>query len=277
MKFKIGQVEIEAKDEDVSKAIETGSLELKSDKLIEKNDDTVIYSKSDFDTYTENVKKEEYNNTKQKAEEMAMKAIKNEFGFEIEGYKDPKVFASKVKEKIIEDAKIEPVKKITTLEQDLQQVRENLKNKEIEFNDYKSNITQKETRVKKDNELLSLIPKDGLIVSPDITLMALKNKGFDVNFTDDGKKEFVFNGTVIKNKSTLEPSDGKEFVLDKLKELKLFKSPEGGGGGSDETGGEKKGSYDVFVKEMKAKNIEEGTREFSEEMTKRIKDKTLIM
>ena len=75
MKFKIGQVEIEIDNEQVSKAIETGELELQSDKLIEKTEDTVIYSKEDFKKYTENIKKEEYQNTKEKAREMAMKDI----------------------------------------------------------------------------------------------------------------------------------------------------------------------------------------------------------
>jgi hypothetical protein len=277
MKFKIGQVEIEVSNEDVSKAIETGELELKSDKLIEKTEDTVIYSKSDFDTYTENIKKEEYKATKQKAEEMAMKAVKNEFGFEIEGYKDVKTFVSSVKEKIIEDAKIKPDQKIQTLENDLAQVRENLKAKETEFTTFKESVVQKETRAKKDAILAGLIPKEGLKVSTDITLLALKNKGLDVNLTDDGKTEFVFNGEVIKNASTLEPTDGKDFVLNKLTELELFTKPNGGAGGGDETGGSQAGSYEAFVKEMKSQDIDEGTSEFNVEMNKRISDKTLVM
>lgn len=104
MKFKIGQVEIEVKDEDVSKAIEAGELELTSDKLIEKTEDTIIYSKDDFDTYTKNIKDEEYKATKVKAKEISMKAIRDEFGFTFDGYQDEKVFASTVKAKIIEEA-----------------------------------------------------------------------------------------------------------------------------------------------------------------------------
>jgi hypothetical protein len=277
MKFKIGQVEIEIQDEDVSKAIETGELELKSDKLIEKTEDTIIYSKEDFETYTNNIKKKEYEDTKEKAEEIAMKAIKNEFGFEIEGYKDVKTFTSSVKEKIIEEAKIDPSKKVEELNKDLKLVRENLKAKETEFETFKQGIQQKETRAKKDSIISTLIPKEGLVVSSDITLMALKNKGFDVNITEAGKNEFVFNGEVIKDPTTLEATDGKSFVLDKLKEMELISKPGGGNGGADETGGGKEGSYEAFVKEMKAQDIEEGTSKFSEEMTKRIKDKTLVM
>jgi hypothetical protein len=277
MKFKIGQVEIEMQDEDVSKAIETGELELKSDKLIEKTEDTIIYSKDDFETYTKNIKDEEYKATKVKAKEMAMKTIRDEFGFTFEGYQDEKVFASTVKEKIIEEAKIDPSKKVEELNKDLKLVRENLKTKETEFETFKQSIQQKETRAKKDSIISTLIPKEGLVVSSDITLMALKNKGFDVNITETGKNEFVFNGEVIKDPSTLEATDGKSFVLDKLKEMELISKPGGGNGGDDETGGGKEGGYEAFVKEMKAQDIEEGTSKFSEEMTKRIKDKTLVM
>lgn len=277
MKFKIGQVEIEMQDEDVSKAIEAGELELKSDKLIEKTEDTIIYSKEDFETYTTNVKKKEYEDTKDKAREMAMKDVRDEFGFTFDGYKDVKTFASTVKEKIIEEAKIDPSKKVEGLTEDLRLVRENLKNKETEFETFKQGIQQKETRAKKDTILSTLIPKEGLVVSSDITLMALKNKGFDVNITEAGKNEFIFNGEIIKDPSTLEPTDGKSFVLDKLKEMELISKPGGGNGGDDETGGGKEGSYEAFVKEMKAQDIEEGTSKFSEEMTKRIKDKTLVM
>lgn len=280
MKFKIGQVEIEVNNEDVSKAIEAGELELKSDKLIEKNEDTVIYSKSDFDTYTENIKKEEYNATKTKALEIAMKNIRDEFGFngeEIEGYKDVKTFTTKIKEKIVTEAKIDPSKKVEELQKDLKQVRENLRLKDEEFNKFKQTVNQKETRAKKDIILSGLIPKEGLKVNSDITLLALKNKGLDVNITESGKHEFTYNGEVIKNTSTLEPTDGKEFVLNKLKELELFVKQEGGNGGGDEAGSEKAGSYEAFVKEMKAKDIEQGSSAFSEEMAKRIKDKTLVM
>ena len=279
MKFKIGQVEIEVKDEDVSKAIETGELALTSDSLIEKTEDMVIYkTKADFETYTENIKKAEYKATKEKAEEMAMKAIKNEFGFEIEGYKDVKTFTTSLKAEIIKDAKVEPSKKIEELESDLTKVRQNFADKETEFNEYKNTQTQKETRAKKDTVLSGLIPKEGLKVNSGITLIALKSEGVDVNFTTDGKTEFTFNGEVIKDPSTLEPTDGKDFVINKIKELELFAKPGGGSGGSDDLGGDgKAGSYDAFVKEMKTQDIDEGTSKFSEEMNKRIKDKTLVM
>lgn len=116
-----------------------------------------------------------------------------------------------------------------------------------------------------------------MIVSSKITLTALKSEGLDVNFTDEGKTEVTFNGETIKNKSTLEPSDGKEFILGKLKELNLLGKPSGGNGGGDDTGDHKEGGYDAFVKEMTKQDIEEGTAKFSEEMNKRIKDKTLVM
>lgn len=277
MKFKIGQVEIEVNNEDVSKAIETGELELKSDKLIEKTDDTIIYSKSDFETYTENIKKAEYKNTKDKAREMAMKDIRDGFGFtgeEIEGYKDVDTFTKKVKEKIIENAKIDPSKKLQTLENDLKLVRDNLKNKETEFEKYKQSVLEEKTRAKKDSYLLSLLPEKGMKVKPNIALLALKNEGLDINFNEN-KTEVLFQNEVLKNKSTLEPVDGKDFVYDKLKEMELFETPTGGAGGDDETGGGNQSGYDAFVQEMDKKGISEGSAQFSEEMNKRINNKTL--
>ncbi|MCP4550520.1 MAG: hypothetical protein GY834_00450, partial [Bacteroidetes bacterium] len=59
--------------------------------------------------------------------------------------------------------------------------------------------------------------------------------------------------------------------------LNLIKKVDGGGGGGDDTGGGQSTDYDKFVKDMKVKNIEEGSEGFNEEMTKRISDKTLSM
>jgi len=272
-----GQI-VEVEKTAVSEALEAGELKIETDKeFIVKTDDIITYSKEDFETFKTNHGNAEYKKGKIAGYEMLVKEAKEKEGIEVDG-KNFDVFSSELKKKVLADAKIEPTKKIMELENDLKTVRTNYTNLEGEFNTFKEGQLEKETRLKKDNILSGFIPSEGLKVGSDITLMALKTKaGIDINFTDDNKSVITVNGEVVKNPTTLEPVDSKDFIANKLKEMDLISKPNGGAGGSDETGQAKAGSWDSFVIEMKNNDIEQGTDKFSEEMDKRIKDKTLVM
>ncbi|MEE9190116.1 MAG: hypothetical protein V3U16_05035, partial [Candidatus Neomarinimicrobiota bacterium] len=125
IKFNLNGIIIEMEQDLVSKAIETGEVKIESDKLIVKSEDNIIYTKAEFETYNKNLKDAEYKSGKTAGEEMAFKAMKNESGYEIEGYKDAKTFVSAFKTKVIEDAKIAPDKKIQDLTSDNDKLRTN--------------------------------------------------------------------------------------------------------------------------------------------------------
>jgi hypothetical protein len=85
------------------------------------------------------------------------------------------------------------------------------------------------------------------------------------------------NGQVVKDEKTLQPVEPTKFITDEIAKLDLVIKNNGGSGGSDETGGSPEASYDKFVKEMEKAGKPEGTQEFAEEMSKRLKEGTLKM
>lgn len=268
VKFNLGGVIIEKELDELSQASESEStIELKSD-------DLVIYKTDEFETFKTNLKNDEYSATKDKANEMAMKAIKNASGFDIEGYKDPETFASAFKQKVIEDANIAPTQKIKDLETDVQTLQQNLLESDKKYNDYVSEQDGIRNRANKDTTLLGFIPSTGLKVDTDIALMALKNKAnVDISF-DDNKTLVTMNGQVVKDPKTLQPVDPNVFVTDKITELGLVDKASGGGGGGDEAGAAK-GSYEDFQKRMEAQGVNPNSQEYSEKMQQEINDGTL--
>lgn len=267
IKFNIGGIIIERDLEEISQA---GDKE-----IVLSSDQLVVYKKPDFDTYTANISKKGYNDGKVAGVEMAVKSAKEKHGLEFEG-KDIDAFADSFKADIVAKAKIQPNEQIDTLTKEKKTLQDNYKTLETEFTEHKNGIAQKETRNRKDNELLGVIPEKGLKVSKKLALLALKDKGIDVDYDPETKKPFLtINGEAQKNATTLEYADLGPLITEKLVAEDLFSKPNGGRGGSDEPGGGSKSKYEGFVKEMSQNGVEEGSLKFNEEMNKRISDKTL--
>jgi hypothetical protein len=268
IEFNVNGVIVEMEKEEVSKAIEAGKVEIKSESLI-------AYEKEKFDEFKTNLADDEYKKGKTAGSEMLIKEAREKYELDFEG-KTIENFADAFKTKIEKDSKIEPSKKIQELEADKAKLQGNLNTLQGEFETFKTTITEKETRSKKDNAILSQLP-DNLIVDKDIALLTLKQKaGLDIDFNEDGKKVITVNGAIQKDETTLSPIEiSKDYLTDKLKSLGLVKQKEGGSGGGDEPGGGAAGSYDKFVKEMAANGKAEGSEEFNIEMNKRIANKTL--
>ena len=291
IKVKIGEVEVEMDKELVSKAVESGELTIDSDELIvlKKTDEHVVYTKEEHETFKKNHGNEEHKSGRLKSAEMLMKAIKEKAGIEYEGKvvkngtdnvdfeKTAETFISNLTPEIEKKVGIEPNKKLQETQDDLKAVKESYSTLEIEFNQYKEDVSRKETRSKKDNTILSAMPSEGLIVGKDIALIALKNKsGLDVDFSEEGKTLTTINGEVQKDDKLKEPEELKNVIVTELQSLNLIKKANGGAGEEDDTG-ESSSNYEKFVKEMKANGIEEGSQDFNQEMHKRISDKTLTI
>lgn len=268
--FNIGGVSIEMGKEDASKAIEAGTLELKSDDLI-------TYSKDKFDTFKTNLAGEEYQKGKTAGVEMAVKDAREKHGFDFEG-KTMDNLIDAVKSKTLTEAKVEPNKKVQELTDNFNNLQKNYNNLEGDFNTYKTGVTEKEVAHRKDSTLLSFMP-DNLKVDKDIALMALKSKaGIDVSFNEAGQALQTINGQVQKDQS-LEPiSMSKEFMTDQLTTMGLIeKQSTGGNGGGDDTGGGSGSDYDAFVKRMEVNGINQGSEKFNETMNAEMKAGTLKM
>ena len=270
VKFNINGEIVEKELDELSQASEKGTeIEIKQEDLI-------IYKKDDFESFKNNYGTEEYKKGKISGIEMAIKDAKEKYELDFEG-KNITNFADALKAKIEKDAKIEPTAKNKELLHDLELVRNNLSTLQTDFDKYKSMVAEKETRAKKDNELLSLIPANGLKIGRDITAIILKEKaGIDIDYDESGKSVITKNGEIVKNKTTLAPVDAIPFITEQLASLDLIQKANGGNGGDDDVPG-LKGGYETFVKEMEANGISQGSEKFTIEMNKRIKDKTLVM
>jgi len=266
--FKIGGVNIEMESEEVSKAIETGEVQLSSD-------DLTIYKKDEFDLFKQTLSNEEYKKGKAAGIEMTVKDAREKHGLDFEG-KSIDNLIDAIKSKTLAEAKVEPSKKIQELESDRAKLLKNYQDIESQFSTFKTEVTNKETRGRKDNDLLSFIPNEGLKIDRDIALLAIKTKaGIDIDYTDEGFKAVTINGVIQKDEKTLQPIDPKTFIANKLTELGLTSVRNAGNGGGDDTGKGSGGGYEAFVKRMEANNINEGSLDFSIKMDEEMKAGTL--
>jgi hypothetical protein len=206
---------------------------------------------------------------------MVIKEGRELFGLEFEG-KTIQNLGDALKAKTLKDGNIEPEKRIKELEGDLDTMRGNYNTLQSSFDTYKEQTNQRETRTKKDTFLLGLIPDQGLKVSKNITLTALKAEGgLDIDYTEEGKPFVTVNGEAQKNPTDLTYADPKVLVGGLIQNMGLIDKPSGGGGGGDDTGGGNAGGYEAFTKEMEVKGISDGSLEFSNEMNKRLSEGTL--
>lgn len=283
IQFDVNGVTVNMDKEEVSKAIETGKVELKSD-------DLVAYSKEDFETFTNNLSAKadkEYIKGRVDSAEMLQKALREKAGFDfsvkvIKNETDNVDF-EKTAETLIQNItpefetklNIKPNEKIQELETKFNTLQQNYTNLETTHNEYKQSIIEKETRHKKDTTLLGFIP-DNLVVDKDIALLALKQKaGLDIDFTEDGKPIAIINGQKTQDKLMQDVLINEDIVSEKLMALNLLAKKEGGKGEGDNLGDPKASDYDKFVKEMSENGIEQGSEKFQQEMNIRISNKTL--
>lgn len=263
--LKIGEVTLKVNSDELTQGIEKGEITVKADDLI-------VKPKTDYETFLTNVKNEEYNNGKVKGVEMMIKEAREKHGLTFEG-KSMDNFADAYKTKVLEEAKIEPSKKIQELESDKEKLQNMMKEKDLTY----TNLLNQQENEKKQNKIstsiLKKLPKDGLLIPQDDLLTLIKTKAA---FDTEGENIVIKkDGEVIKNQSTLNPITIEEWLPEIIKPY--IKLPKGGAGGGDESGQNKPGSFAAFNKEMAEKSIKEGSEAYNIEMQKRLKEKTLTM
>lgn len=256
-----------AKAAGISEETLRNAIESEESVLVELNNERVVYdSKEDFDTYINNVKKE----ASTASLEIAIKQARNDLGLDFQG-KTMDNLLNAVKERTLEEAKIEPNKKIEELNNDLNSLRQQLQSKDEEFNQLQSNFKLERQEREINNRILNALPKEGTAIGQDDLLTLFKSQ-HNVELGEDGNVIVKKNGEVLKDK--LMSPMGLEDVITNFT-TPYIKKPEGGRGRTDEAGKPKAGTLDAFTSEMKDKGIEANTQEFNRIMAERMQEGTL--
>ena len=224
----------------------------------------VFLTKTAYEERISNIKKE----SATASIEMAVKEQRNLLGLEFQG-KTIENLVSAVKAKTESESKIEPEEKFKTLKSDFDGLVSKLNEKEAEFNSFKTQIENENLSNEIKSEFTKHLP-DNVLVSKSTIFTEAKEKGF--KFEKEEGKIVVkdSNGNVLKD-ANYSPISVKDWVTSFS--TAYLSKPEGGSGGRDETGGDKAGSFDSFMKESERNGWDASKQ--NAEMAKRIANGTL--
>jgi hypothetical protein len=182
-----------------------------------------------------------------------------------------KVFEA-FKVKTLEGIKIEPNEKVKGLEADKAKLLENYTTLEGQFNEFKNSAKSKLNAVLIDTKIDANITGDLILPKEDVK--ALFKAKYQVEIDENGVEVIKKDGEVLKNQTTLNQYTLKDVMSQFLPTY--FKKPEGGAAGKDNAGAAK-GTKEAFDKEMTEKGVNIGSSAYNHELSKRIKDKSLVM
>jgi hypothetical protein len=209
-----------------------------------------VFTSDELTRHDENLKKENYEKAKTAGEEMLIKNLKDKTGVKIDG-KDPDKFISSFKNQILEEAKIEPNKKIEELQGDIDKLKANLKIAD----DEKTNLTNQIKETSLQQKIISSSQKEAILPALDIyTLM--KSKGYSF-VEENGKINVSQNGNVLKDNKTLEPLSGIDIFDKFITDNNLEKTPQNHKGRGDSSTKTNTGNI-IKLSELEAKYKEEG-------------------
>jgi|WetSurMetagenome_2_1015567.scaffolds.fasta_scaffold65635_3 hypothetical protein len=231
-----------------------------------------IFKPDEFETFTTNLKKEDYENGKKAGVEMSVKEHREKLGLQFEGKTIDKLIEA-VQKKTLEDAKIEPSKKIEDLTKDLDKLRNINTDLTNQIETIKNERNQEKTQLQINRAILSELPKTGIHESwTEERLLREFVLDWQPEMTD-GQIVLKKDGQILKDQ-LMNPKKIKDVMSDWVKP---FTKQNKGGAGDGDSGTDKKNSMESFNKEMESNKIGVGTPEYNKEMQKRIKDKTLVV
>jgi hypothetical protein len=282
LKIKINGAEVVVPETQVTEAVTKGELEIKADTL-------KVMPVADYETRETNLKNEEYKKGVLSGYEQFSKNVKKVTGATFEGKSiiDPltglpdyeasaKFIVDNIKPIFLAEAKIEPVKQITELQHDKEVLQGQVTDWQTKYTGLENTYQQKDQEALKFNSLVSALPNDGLILPKDRVAKNIKfdleEKGYKVE-VENGKTVIKQNGEIVKD-SLMNPIALDKFLPDFIKPY--ISKPSGGAGGGDNNN-ITPGSLDAFNKEMETSGNKVGSVKYNEEMSKRIKDKTLTI
>ncbi len=235
-----------------------------------------IVKKTDLETRMKNFANDDFKTKKDAILEIYNKEVfRDVFGMTIDKTKAAKELAALAKQKILDDAKITPDAKVTELQNDLETMRKNAADWEKKHGDLANATAAEKKQFLMQSQILSEMPKVKTKI-PVQDLQVLFELKYKPAYNDAGTLVFHNDkGEVIKNPSTLNPSTLKE-VMGEF-QTPYIEAAQGGTGGKDNPDQAKEGGYEAFEKEMEGKGVKVGSKDFNDEMRKRIAAKTLKM
>lgn len=227
-----------------------------------------IVKKDDYATRIKNLKEE----AGTAAVEIAVKKVRTDMGLSFEGKTMDKLLDA-YKTKVVADANLNPDKRVTELEKDLNTMKTNFETSQKKLTEVEGTFKQKENLRTIRDAVIAEIPVDTIIPKEDVlNIFFSKNQ---MELSDKGGVVFKKGDEVLKNQTTLNPLTVKEVMTEFI--TPYVAPPAGGGGGKDNPTQGKPGTYEAFAKDMEKLSIAEGSIAFNSEMNKRIKEKTLVM
>jgi len=192
-----------------------------------------VFIKDELEKRDSNLKTKNYNEGKTAGAEMIIKSMKEENGIDIEG-KEPKQFVEALKKKFIEEAKIEPDKKV----QELTQMNENFKATIAKLEREKTESEANFKKMSLQSNILNGITKDYLLSKNDLFLL-MQNSGYTFE-EENGKIIAKKHGETLRDAKMQDPLNFDvvfdEFATEKgLVKQEQNPLPGGRGGASSKT------------------------------------------
>lgn len=265
MKFKIGGKEFEVSNEDVTKAIE-------ENKEVSIDADIIIREKAEEETFVNNLKTE----SKQAGIEIAVKEARTKLGLDFQGKTIDNLIEAH-KNKVLEDAKIEPAKQVESLTKDLTTLKATIQTVTAE----KEQIEQQFKGYKSESIINSIISSsipDNVILPKNDMELIVRNK---IKLSlDENNNVLALNerGEVLKNPTTLEPLKPNDVISDFFAQnTQYMKGASGGAGGNDSSGGQGKIKLSEFITDQQTKGIAPNSPQFITELEKLQKESAIDM
>lgn len=210
-----------------------------------------VFTTEELTARDENIGKIKYNEGKTAGVEMGVKEVKNELGLEFDG-KDIKSLASAIKTKTLEDAKIEPNKKVDELNTVVANLQKTIAEKETE----KSQLVNQLQTTTLNTKIVSLMPTNRNANLNDSEYLTLVKASFEFA-EEDGKMVVKKDGNIVRNATTQSPLEPKEVIESFFTEKKFIQTPGNGGGAGGGNSTKKDGVY-TKMSELTAKFEKEG-------------------
>ena len=227
--------------------------------------DGLLRTKAEEDSFIENHKID----ARKEGEELSVKKYREEYGFS--GRSIDKLIDA-VKAKTLEESKAEPNEQIKKLQTTLADKETALQAAIAKATDVETNFLSYKNQSKIDQTIDSLIPVNTVLPKEDMKLI-LKNKlSFDISENGNVVVKDQM-GNVIKNQTTADAMAASDIVSDFFKTNQSYlKGIEGGRGHGDSGSASKKQSIDEFINEQAEKGVSPNSKDFNDELNKRIKD-----
>jgi hypothetical protein len=266
MKIKLGEKEFEIADDLVSKALEGKSnLSIEGDYSIRTVEEDKVFEKN------------KYEEGRKAGEEILIKEAREKSGLDFQGKTlDNLLKAHEIK--VLSDAKVEPEEKLKKVLVDLEGIKkanENLiSERDKSINDFI--VYKSESKI--DKTLDSLIPEKTILPKEDMKVLLRTKLNFGIDETGNVVTTDSL-GNIIKNKTTASPLSVQDVISDFFKTNQNYLQGVGGGAGGKDSGsaGGEKQSVEEFISEMKEKNINPNSSEFTQIASERQKANLLSL